>query len=76
NFKNTIIAMSLDSLIDAFDAYKSIYEDKDNYVKVDSNSTNESSGDSNIESDIDFENLIQALDNELLSDIQLKDQFE
>ena len=28
--KNTIIAMSLDSLIDAFDAYKNIHED--NYI--------------------------------------------
>ncbi|CAG8789485.1 36489_t:CDS:1, partial [Gigaspora margarita] len=44
--------------------------------KVDSNSTNELSGDSNIESNIDFENPIQVLDNELLSNIQLKDQFE
>ncbi|CAG8831369.1 9660_t:CDS:2, partial [Gigaspora rosea] len=68
--------MSLDSLIDAFDAYESIHEDKDNYMEVDSSSTAESSGNSNIESDIDFENPIQALDNELLSDIQLKDQFE
>ncbi|CAG8821175.1 34340_t:CDS:2, partial [Gigaspora margarita] len=69
--KNTIIAMSLDSLIDAFDAYKSIHEDKDDYVIL-----TESSGDSDLESDIDFENPIQALDNELLSDIQLKDHFE
>ncbi|RIB19937.1 hypothetical protein C2G38_2180524 [Gigaspora rosea] len=61
--------MSLDSLIDAFDAYESIHEDKNDYVEVDSSS-------SDIESDIDFENPIQALDNELLSDIQLKDQFE
>ncbi|RIB16525.1 hypothetical protein C2G38_2189705 [Gigaspora rosea] len=45
--------MSLDSLIDAFDAYESIHEDKDDY------------------SNIDFENPIQALDNELLFDIQL-----
>ncbi|CAG8809827.1 29016_t:CDS:2, partial [Gigaspora margarita] len=63
--------MSLESLIDAFDAYESIHEDKDDYVIL-----TESSGDSDLESDIDFENPIQALDNELLSDIQLKDHFE
>ncbi|CAG8778025.1 19657_t:CDS:2, partial [Racocetra fulgida] len=74
-YKNTIITtMSLDSLIDAFDTYENIYED--NYVEIDSNSTVESSGNSNIESAITFENPIQSLDKELLSDIQLKDHFE
>ncbi|RIB03874.1 hypothetical protein C2G38_2223878 [Gigaspora rosea] len=68
--------MSLDSLIDAFDAYESIHENKDDYVEVDFSSTAKSSENSDIKSDIDFENPIQALDNELLSDIQLKDQFE
>ncbi|CAG8852624.1 45791_t:CDS:1, partial [Gigaspora margarita] len=38
--------------------------------------TAELSGNSDLENNIDFENPIQALDNELLSDIQLKEYFE
>ncbi|CAG8850497.1 29479_t:CDS:1, partial [Gigaspora margarita] len=44
--------------------------------KIDFNSTAKSSEDSDLESDIDFENPIQALENELLSNIQLKDHFK
>ncbi|CAG8845368.1 20364_t:CDS:1, partial [Racocetra persica] len=44
--------------------------------EIDSNSTVELSGNSDIESTIIFENPIQSIDKELLSDIQLKDYFE
>ncbi|CAG8670291.1 4143_t:CDS:2, partial [Gigaspora rosea] len=51
-YKNTIIAISLDSLINAFDTYESIHEDKDNYVEIDSSSTAKLSEDSDLESTI------------------------
>ncbi|CAG8808263.1 26863_t:CDS:2, partial [Dentiscutata erythropus] len=63
-YKNIIITMSLDSLIDAFEAYEN------------SNSTAKLSGNNDIESDTALKDSIQFIDEELLSDIQLKNYFE